>query len=585
MKKRRDPRTPRLTLFAVAVVACICLLLIIPHSADPVLYSPKMDAETELHDRVSVLRQSTQDNSAIALPLMEDIFSSSATLVLNLELKDFSSAERDLERYLAQSRQFDNLVIKLDMSQSDLDEWRRLNALNKDDLRALFEDTERFAELQRLEIEYRDADNPDMLYSIMYEGEALKSKIKETVALYEGRSGEMIPVSKKFEVKTDAYEQSVEDARDIAESVEEEQEERSRVIPTVAPPKGPLNVMLGLEPTEVRYTDTLAISGRITGTEKQIVLLYLDSRPYKNLTTASDGTFLHREQIRTIRSGMHTLYATIDGAFSDVKSFRVISMETRLTLQNVGKQSITGRLVAGERSDIPVSRAPIRIFSAGRQIASTMTDAEGRYTAELKLSAGTHRVVSVFDDSAFPLGRSESVEVVITVEPSDEHGTVVDLIPILLAGIVLIVAGSGGFWYLRRTTKTGSLLLPVEVVDQSVHADFDLIEDESITNEVSPPPEYFDPAYDPALDAYNKDADTDYPTALRCLFLGIAEGAGVLNPLTTTVGDLRSQVSSDTRLPPWLTAYERVLYGGHMPDEDERQWFLDEYMVIRGDQL
>ena len=280
MNDTKQKRTTPFRLPAIVVVAFICLLLILPHAAAPALYTPKMDAETDLHDRVSVLRQATQDNSGTILPLMEEIFSSSGTLVLNLEIKDFRSAERDLDQYLAQTRQFDNLVIRLDMSQSDLEEWKRLNAQNKEDLMALFEDTRRFSELKQLEIEYRDADNPDMLYSVMYEGEALKSKIKETVASYESRSEKMVDVSRKFEVKTEAYEESVENTRDITRDIEEEQEERSALIQREVAPRSDLRITLGLEPSGVRYGESLNISGSITGTDQRIVSLYLDSRIY-----------------------------------------------------------------------------------------------------------------------------------------------------------------------------------------------------------------------------------------------------------------------------------------------------------------
>lgn len=570
MKKKNRAQTLRLP--AIAVAAIICLLLIVPHTADPALYSPKMDAETDLHDRVSVLRQATQDNSGVILPLMEDIFSSSGTLVLNLELKDFSSAERDLDQYLAQSRQFDNMVIRLDMSQSDLEEWRRLNAQNKEDLMALFEDTQRFSELKQLEIEYRDADNPDMLYSIMYEGEALKSKIKETVASYESRSEEMVSVTRKFEVKTEAYEESVEGTRTISTSIEEEQEERSAVLQ-----RSDLHITLGLEPAEVRYDDTLNISGRISETDQRVVSLYLDSRPYKNLTATADGTFLHRDQIKKIRTGMHTLYATSDGKFSDVVSFRVISRNTTLSLTQSGSMNITGRLLADE---IPVSGAPIRIFSAGRQIATPKTLTDGSYTADLKLAEGEHHITAIFDDTAYPLLRAESEELLIIVDPPEEAGSLEDYIAIFLSAVVLIVIGAGGVWYLRRRSGT----LTRETIPVSEEPPEIIAESIEETEEETPPiPEEFDASTDTALSMYHALEESDYPAALRSLFLGLAKETGIDNPLTATAGDIRQTRPADTDLHAWLAAYELVLYGGQIPDAETRQWCVDIYQSLRGD--
>lgn len=580
MNMRRRPKRSRFILPAVAVAACICLLLIIPYSADPTLYSIEQDAETPFHDRVAVLRQESRDSTGVALPLMEEIFTDSGALVLNLNVKDFSSAERDLENYLARTREFDRLTIRLDMSQSDLDEWRRLNAQNKEDLLALFEDTERFSELSRLEIEYRDADDPDMLYSIMYEGDALRSKIRETVAAYEARSEEMIRVSEHFEVDTTSYKQSVDDAQQIRSGVDSEQEERSETIKREIPPAAPMQVTLGVEPFEARYGDTLTFSGRIMGTGKRMVLIYLDGRLFKEVAAAEDGTFLHRETIGEIRSGMHTVYATIDGAFSEVRQFRVIMSKTALTIEHKGGQTVTGRLVAGEEGNIPVSGAPITILSAGRQIASARTDAGGWYRADLTLSAGTHRVQAIFEDTGYPLERSESTDVMISVQDIDEELIGVGIIPLLIMGIIFLSIGALGIWYLRR--RPGDVVLPAAPKIEEPADDPQLDQDDEM------PPEGDDPASgspegDPGLAAYWHMADIDYPAALRYLFHSLAEKAGIDDPATKTTGDLRQRIPEDERLQIWLSAYERVLYGEAVPDGNGRAWFEDGYRALRGD--
>jgi hypothetical protein len=590
MNEKRDNQRKRMTLPAVAVVAVVILILIIPHAADPILYTNKQDAETLLHDRLSVLRQISQDNSGVLLPLMEDIFSSSGTLTLNIKLSDFTSAQFDLDEYLAKTRQFDNLVIKLDMSQSELEEWRRLNAQNKDDLLSLFEDSKRFSELKKLEIEYRDANNPDMLYSIMYEGEALKSKIRETIASYEDRSEEMIRVSEKFGIQTDSYIQSVHDVEVIGSSIEEEQEERSTIIQREVPPKTPLRVTLGLEPAEVRYGDTITFSGRVIGTDIRDLSLYLDSRVLKVLIATSDGTFLHREKITRIRSGMHTIYATVDGAFSDVLHFRVTPSPTSLTLENPKGQTITGRLMAGAT---PVSGAPIRVMSAGRQIATPTTDADGRFGADLLLSVGTHTITAIFDDTSFPLDRALSNEVEITVIEKEQLKMVEEEdSPLILILAVLFIAGAGGYWYMKRRQQSISMDTPVEIKDEDMVAEPEVHEEvlpeiapaEPLEEDTSDSEASIESA-DPALQAYRASADSDYPAALRHLFLAIAADSGMVDPKSVTTGDLRQKRSSEPRLLTWISAYERVLYAGYTPDKPEQIWFEEEYRLIRGDQL
>jgi len=569
---RRDAKGSLPTLPAVAVLICIVLLLITPHAASPVLYTTKSDSFTAMHDRVSVLRQVSQDNTGIALPLMEEIFSSSGTLVLNINLRDFESAERDLDDYLARSRQFDNMVVRLDMSQSDLEEWRRLNAQNREDLTSLFEDTQRFSELKRLEIEYRDADNPDMLYSVMYEGEALRSRIKETVTSYEGRSEEMTGVSERFGVETTPYTQSVDDARSLSVSVEDEQEERSTEIRRVAPPRADRSITIGLEPAEVRYGDILTISGRIIGSGSQDVALYLDSRLLWNGTAASDGTYLHRMSIGMIRTGMHTLYATSDGAFSDVPAFRVIRSPTSLTLASSGGGNVHGVLLSG---DVPVRDAPVRILSAGRPVATLTTDADGRFTGALRLSEGDHRVVAAFDDHRYPLEPSWSEEVLVHVPPRKESQGVGGIILYPLVVLILLASLGGAIWYLRRQSSPSEPR--VSVMEERP----DRTEEEHAEDpgpELSPPTDEYG---DPFLEAYHAAVGSDYPAALRHLFISLAGAAGLPDPAYATVGDIRRKQPDDPRLHAWLSAYERVLYGGHTITDADRDWFLAEYLFLR----
>jgi len=569
MRRGRDSKHTLPTLPAVAVAICIFLLLITPYAAQPALYTPESDAFTTMHDRVSVLRQVSQDNTGVVLPLMEEIFASSGTLILNLNLQDFDSAGRDIDDYLARSRQFDNLVIRLDMSQSELDELRRLNAQNKEDLTSLFEDTQRFSELKRLEIEYRDAENPDMLYSVMYEGDALKSRIKETVASYEERSGEMAQVSERFGAETTAYIQSAEDARTLSASVEEEQEERSSTIRTVVPPKEGRSISIGVEPGEVRYGDILTISGRVNGAGSGNVSLFLDSRLLWSGTTASDGTYLHTTSIGMIRSGMHTLYATSDGAFSDVLTFRVIRSPTDLTLSSPGGANVRGVLLSG---DIPVSAAPVRILSAGRPVATLMTDAEGRFAGPIGLPEGDHRVVAAFDDVRYPLEPSWSDEVTVHVPLQVERQGIISYI---LAILILLAAVGGGIWYLRRRPGLpDEPVLLVEVIPGDA--------DESLDDDPEPiHPAEWSMDIDPAREAYMAATGSEYPAALRHLFVSLAGAAGLQQPDVATTGDLRRAVPSDARMNAWLSAYERVLYAGDIPLDKEREWFLSEYLFLR----
>ena len=273
-----------------------------------------------------------------------------------------------------------------------------------------------------------------------------------------------------------------------------------------------------------------------------------------------------------IRTGMHTLYATSDGAFSDVLTFRVIRSPSSLALSSSGGGNVRGVLLSG---DIPVSGAPVRILSAGRPVATLTTDAEGRFFGLLSLQAGDHQVVAAFDDLRYPLEPSWSDEVLVHVPLQEERQGIGGIFLYPLVVLILLASLGGGIWYLRRQRPLPNPPIPFmeKLVDDSEEGQTDAPEPDL------PPPPQGDS--DPGLEAYHATAGSDYPAALRQLFISLAGAAGLPDPACATAGDLRRAQPDDPHLHAWLSAYERVLYAGHTPLDKERDWFLSEYLLLR----
>ncbi len=591
MKKEGDYE--ELTLPILVITALIFLFLIIPYMTNPTLYTSQLDSSTELHERLSALDQISREQSGTILPLMQETLSSSGTVILNLDYQDFESAERDMNVYLANSRQMDNLIVRLDMSQSELDDWRRLNAENRADIIDLFDDIRRFSELQRLEIEYRDENDPEMLYSVLYEGEVLRSQIKQTTESYQARSQQVTEVSKRFDINTDSYQQSISRAQSIAQSVEIEQNQRSQIIRATAPRQSPIGLTLTHQPDEVMYGDTLIISGQVTGGVANQVSIYINNIQRSVLRPSGDGTYLFEYQIQDIREGLHTIHATTNGVFSDVGSFRVIRRPTDLTLSSPGGGVIQGRLLAGE---LPLVNMPVTVLSGGRVITTFETDYHGEFKGEVDLPHGTHRVVAVFDEPQYPLEPARSNDLAINVGGIHAHGLfhskIFSLFLITIPFLLLSRLGIRRLFNKRfnqvplrlrafhdvRSRYKNYSVVPKAGVSEG-YTDVNVGYNPIRSHDTS----FIDMHQDNALTGCRTATDTEYPDALRHLFLELAQKAGMADPKTATTGDFRRHQTPDWPNLDWINAYEQVLYGGYIPDESKRLWFEEEYLRIRGD--
>jgi len=201
MAKRTMDNKTKLFL-AIAILSVVFLLMLTPYAKSPELYTIKTNAETQYHFNPQALKLISQEKTAPMMPLMQDFLGLSGTIALNIKIKNFENAEDDLKAYAGCMKQFDNLVVNLDMSESELGDIREQNKDNYENLRQLLKDSADLEELNKLEIKYQDKDDPSLYYSIVYEGETLRNKIKQTYNNYASGSEELQTSSGMFKLNT-----------------------------------------------------------------------------------------------------------------------------------------------------------------------------------------------------------------------------------------------------------------------------------------------------------------------------------------------------------------------------------------------
>ncbi|MDD1717478.1 MAG: hypothetical protein LUO88_00240 [Methanoregulaceae archaeon] len=409
-----------LRVVAIGALAAVALAMIGLQAASPQLYSGDRDAVTLFHTNPAYEKPVSPDQASSVLPTMGDLLDIRGTLLLDIRFKDFDLAEQDLREYLELTRNMDNLVINLDMGDTDIANFSKMNREDLSTLAELINSTSRFEELQHLEVRYRDENNPTQLYAVVVEGEAIRTKSWALLNRYRGNEEPQTTVGQKYEQNTTRYEQSVDDFTTIVEGMIGEQADRRREFENVLTPNETISISAG--PGEVAYRDTLRISGNLSGPDPagRTVGIFVDSEEIVALDTDPHGVFRYDFPIDRIASGNHTVFAALGkSAYSEGVPFYVKSLPTTLSLaafQNGSMVEYNGSLRADGR---PVTDAPVELLVDGTTGQTALTDAGGEYTARFSPGEGRHRFLTRFSSGGYPLGSSESEPVVLTVRNED----------------------------------------------------------------------------------------------------------------------------------------------------------------------
>ncbi|MDD3856798.1 MAG: hypothetical protein PHP43_01965 [Methanoculleus sp.] len=437
----------------LAIAAVAALLLLAGEAAVPLLYNAANTSTAAHVDPATVPKSLGKDADAL-VPLMDDLLGETGTLTLNIKLEDYESAERDLARYTELSAKFDRLVINLDVSGTDIGEFQRNNQQNLATLTALLNDTQRFDDLQRVEIDVQGDEGQHA--AVIYEGEALQQKMQEGFSAYASRENATTRIAGRYGVNATPYQESVRNYAEIADASKGRQEGASG---SATSPLG-----IAVTPDTGRYGDTLSITGTYTGgTAETPIEVYIDSQIAGNATLDASGNYACSYQINRTPAGLHLAYATAGEVYSTVAAFEVLPGENSITLA-LAEMSGTAVTCTGNLTTTggrPVTGAPVVLRVDGTTLIGIETDGNGTYREELTLPAGEHTVRAEFHAAGYPLNASESpVETVVIRNEG--------LSPLPFVAAIAAALGSG--WYLRRRHRPGEIT-PVPEPTEAVNPD------------------------------------------------------------------------------------------------------------------
>lgn len=508
----------------LAVAAIAALLLLAGEATLPLLYTAANTSTAAHVDPATVQKRSGNDADDL-IPLMGDLLGETGTLALTIKLKDYESAERDLARYAELTAKFDRLVINLDASGTDIGEFQRNNKENLAALAALLNDTRRFGDLQRVEIQVRGGDGGNT--TVVYEGEALQQKLQEGVTAYAEREATMTRIANHYGLNATPYRESVRNYAEIADAADGA---RTGAGASATSPLG-----IAVTPEQGRYGDTLSITGTYTGgTAGTPIEVYVDSQTAGNATLDANGNYACSYPINRTPAGQHLAYATAGEVYSAVAAFEVLPGDTTITLALAEVRgtavTCTGTLTTAEGR--PVTGAPVVLRVDDTTLIETETDGNGTYREELILPAGEHTVRAEFNAAGYPLNASESpVETVVVRNEG--------LSPLPFIAAIAAALGSG--WYLRRRHH------PEEII----------------------------PAPEPEETVSTDEETTAAPRQVEIAGLPAREAATVLfRALRARLGLPDTKTPRDcARLAPdhagFFARYESIRYAGETPTEEE----------------
>jgi hypothetical protein len=452
-----------LTLAVLASLAIVAL-----HSSTTVLYERGQET-TPFHTDPTNLRTATRNASGEVLPLLSDLIGSTGTIVLTVRSRDLEGAGKELDNYLVWSGQLNNLVVNLDMTGSEVEEFKKLNEKNQDYLSALFENQKRFTDLKRLEVQFRDDQDPTMLSAVIIEGETLKKKMRESYTGYSQQSEAVISTAETLELDTDPYRESQREFRGVIADLEQDHESWKQDLealtgdPTTPRQPGVAGIVFSTSPDRVRFGDTLRISGRVLGNERsgREVDLLLDFSPIQNVTTDDEGRFEYFFPIARIAPGEHTFFARLADTRSDVRTVMVETSASSIGLfgRLEGDETLvlSGNLT-GNGANVRDGPVVVNVDSSPYQTVTT--DYDGKFSLSTTLKKGWHTVSASFKGTGFPLTPSQSGDLVFSIRGPSQARTSVSP---LQDGPLLFQAGAtfGGlacgllvaFLYLRRRRR------------------------------------------------------------------------------------------------------------------------------------
>jgi len=461
----------------------------------PLLYSPQdAQAETQFQVNTDALKADPVNATTDIYPLMQDLLDRPGSVTLNIRLRDLDSADADLAAYMKTYGKLDNLVINLDMNESEIQNFTLSSEMQDEIFEKLANETETLDALKNLEIRYRDSNDPDMLVSVQYQGTALQKRLGELYSRYKQEHEKNLPISAKLNLDTAKYNQSVEEFQKI---VQEAEDRFGTTVPVpVYDASLPSSLTLAVEPNRAIYRDTVQVLGHLVPVEdtNATISILMDGNPVKNVTADENGEYTGSLVIERVSRGTHTLVAESRDIRSPEALLIVLAVNSTTTLaaqQDPGNLGVicTGSVLANR----PVRFAPFAILENNRTLINGTTDGQGTFNITFPLSAGNHTLIARFNSSEYPVKASESEPVFVEIQKPvvispgvakkmwDPFGI------ILSAACVIVLSAAGAFLYFRKKTVSDQVItVPIDISVSSGDESNSLWELEPLSEPIDP---------------------------------------------------------------------------------------------------
>lgn len=458
-------------MLGAVAISMILIVALIPSMQNPEIYK-KTPAEytTLFHTDPGLYAKSDLNSSESSFLLMQDMLDISGPLALNIRIADPESAAEDLARYRGLLGSMDKLIVKIEMNQSDLEEYLATHKDNEKILSDLLNETQDLSRLKELEILFTDQENPGSYISVIYRESAIRNRISGLYNRYHANREVVNTTAAKYGLDTAGYESSI---QNFAAIVEKETENQDILDQRVVDFKKTLanqtkdSLTMEISPSQATYGDIVTIRGLLQSTKMrgQNITMDIDNRDTEETRTTFGGDYEFHYLINKITPGRHTVYVSNGGLFSDPGSFSVIPVNSATTLQvpaTSGKPSvnITGSVYTS--GGVPVMDAPVTIaWGLSRKLTNkteVTTGVEGQYHTRIVFPNGNYTIQAVFQGSGYPVNPSKSQVSTITVkyqEPAKEK--TFPLLPITVLGAALVISSGAAVLYLRRRRIIHSL--------------------------------------------------------------------------------------------------------------------------------
>lgn len=476
---------------AIGLCAGIALWVLLQVAGSPVLYPVGDGGVTPFHtDPAGLVREKTGEPSGTLIPLMHDISSLRGSITLHIREKDLEKAEEELTRLTALSGTYRNLVVSLDMNQSELEAFRTANDKSIRSLGNLVRDRARMEDLQRLEVQFRDDRDPAMLSAVIVEGATLQKMIEREVADAE----EADAILSRTEATMNLTPAGAPSQKEMLETVvtqtvaQRQEWDKDLLATRVATPtrkeKEVSAIRVSVFPGTAEYGVPFRVSGQVLGRNVagRPVEVLLDYSPALSTVSGPDGSYEAVLPADNLTEGSHSILVRTGSARSDLYLVSVRSVGGVLTLSAVTQGNgarFNGVLTTA--SGMPVHGVPVLIMLDGVETATVTTGPDGKYSGQVTLAQPkkgnrTYTLRASFEGQEVPVRPALSPPVSVKVSavqvplsPTPDTGPLPAAI--LVPAAVLLLSCVAAAWYLLRKSgvypahrrqKQGSTASPEE---------------------------------------------------------------------------------------------------------------------------